>query len=109
MKMTNILDKDITIDEFREMEGLPKLNQKERSCLSCGEVFMSDWSGHRRCDVCKDKIAELEADTYMFDPAVEFQYDLTIKQMMDMLSSKGDYNEYHASKGFYDVKKLDKD
>lgn len=39
-------EKDITIAD--EGKGA-----KERRCLVCGSLFLSDWSGHRICKTCK--------------------------------------------------------
>jgi len=39
-------EKDIAIaDDGKET--------KERRCLVCGSLFLSDWSGHRICKACK--------------------------------------------------------
>ena len=30
----------------------PKYKEKKRTCLMCGVVFLSEWSGNRRCRAC---------------------------------------------------------
>jgi len=31
----------------------PRYAKKERTCLRCRNVFMSNWAGHRWCHACR--------------------------------------------------------
>ncbi len=37
------------IDSYREQMKLPKLQAKNRNCLKCGNIFLSDHAGVRLC------------------------------------------------------------
>jgi hypothetical protein len=31
----------------------PMIDPAQRTCLKCGELFLSSWVGHRRCNKCQ--------------------------------------------------------
>ena len=33
-------------------EGLPPYTKAQRKCLSCGRMFVSEWTGNRLCPQC---------------------------------------------------------
>ena len=42
--------------ELRQQVGLPGEPQpKIRRCLGCDEQFISEWTGHRICEECKQR------------------------------------------------------
>lgn len=77
------------LNQVRINHGLKPYKITKRSCLNCNTVFDSWGAQNRICDKCKSSNAEVLADTYSFDPETNFQYDLTISQMLDMVRHKG--------------------
>ncbi len=85
------------INKFRAEQGLPPYVEKDRKCLSCGTTFKSWGAGNRICSKCSDNHAEDLADTYQFDPEANFQYDLTISQIIEEVTNKGTtWNDYDS-------------
>lgn len=48
---------------FEDQEKAAKSHQKERQCLSCEQLFISEWEGNRRCEPCLRKEREPNCQT----------------------------------------------
>lgn len=89
------------IDKCRAENGLPPLIKKKRMCLKCQTMFNSHSAANRICSTCKS-VQEGEDTVYAFDPVIEFQYDLTVQQMMEDIRNKGVSVEDYIDRGFYE-------
>lgn len=89
------------INQIRINHGLKPYKISKRKCLNC-EVVFDSWGAHNRiCDKCKENIESTQANTYSFDPEANFQYDLTISQILETQTNKGNSWEDFEGRDFY--------
>ena len=90
------------INKFRIEQGLLPHKEAKRRCLSCSTDFDSWGVDNRICSPCKVYQEEDEGYSYKFDDSnVDFQYDLTISQIIKMNTNSGVYVDTYDKKGFY--------
>ena len=90
------------INKFRLEQGLEPHVEATRRCLSCSAGFKSWGTANRICSPCKVYQEDEEGYSYRFDDSnVDFQYDLTISQIIKMNTNSGVYVDTYEKKGFY--------
>ena len=90
------------IAQFRLVQGLQAYTEGSRRCLSCSTQFKSWGAGNRICDPCKLNNEADDVHSYRFDDTmVDFQYDLTVAQIIKTVANTGNYVDSYDKKGFY--------
>lgn len=94
-----------TIEELNAIrleQGLKPYKISSKGCLKCLNSFDS-WGSHNRiCGKCKGLADANDYSSYSFDPEANFQYDLTVSQILDITQHKGlelDWNTYYTKGG----------
>ena len=77
------------VNKIRAHHGLPLYAEATRTCLRCQKGFTSWGIGNRICPTCTEVNEEKIGEEYCFDPDSNFQYDLTVAELIQEAQHKG--------------------